>query len=172
MIVVTGPESTGKSVLSEQLARYYGAVWEPEYARQYLTGKSSYCYEDVEHIARAQIARYHELSRRQGLVFLDTWLIITRVWFLWSYKYVPEWLDTALGACNIDLYLLCRPDIPWVPDPLRENGGDSRKELFDIYRNELVARQLPFVEVAGQGDARFQLAVSEIQRRFGTMTSN
>jgi nicotinamide riboside kinase len=35
-IAVTGPESTGKSLLTEQLARHYNTVWVPEFARSYL----------------------------------------------------------------------------------------------------------------------------------------
>ena len=35
-IVLFGPESTGKTTLSNQLARYYNSVWVPEYAREYL----------------------------------------------------------------------------------------------------------------------------------------
>ena len=35
-VVVFGPESTGKSTLAERLARHYGTVWVPEYARGYL----------------------------------------------------------------------------------------------------------------------------------------
>ena len=34
-----GPESTGKTTLSKQLARYYNSVWVPEYAREYLQNK-------------------------------------------------------------------------------------------------------------------------------------
>ncbi|MBK7030628.1 MAG: ATP-binding protein [Bacteroidales bacterium] len=35
-IAITGPESTGKSWLAEQLAEYYGTVWVPEFAREFL----------------------------------------------------------------------------------------------------------------------------------------
>jgi len=38
-VVLFGPESTGKTTLSEQLARYYNTVWVPEYAREYLQDK-------------------------------------------------------------------------------------------------------------------------------------
>ena len=38
-VVLFGPESTGKTTLSIQLARYYNSVWVPEYARDYLQNK-------------------------------------------------------------------------------------------------------------------------------------
>jgi len=38
-VVLFGPESTGKTTLSKQLARHYNTVWVPEYAREYLQKK-------------------------------------------------------------------------------------------------------------------------------------
>ena len=38
-IVLFGPESTGKTTLSRQLARHYNSVWVREFARQYLQNK-------------------------------------------------------------------------------------------------------------------------------------
>ena len=47
-IVVTGPESTGKSTLSEQLAKHYHTIFIPEYDRTYVENlKRPYTYEDV-----------------------------------------------------------------------------------------------------------------------------
>ena len=36
-VVLFGPESTGKTTLSRQLARHYNSVWVREFARQYST---------------------------------------------------------------------------------------------------------------------------------------
>lgn len=68
----------------------------------------------------------------------------------------------------IDLYLLCLPDIPWEPDPLRENGGEHRQQLFDAYKNELVKRNLNFIEVGGIGDARLENAIKAVKEFFDT----
>ena len=38
-VVLFGPESSGKTTLSTQLARHYNTVWTPEYAREYLQDK-------------------------------------------------------------------------------------------------------------------------------------
>ena len=52
-IVVTGPESTGKSTLCEQLAKKYNTTWVPEYAREYLLKLGRpYTYDDLLIIAR------------------------------------------------------------------------------------------------------------------------
>ncbi|HMX36032.1 MAG TPA: AAA family ATPase, partial [Ferruginibacter sp.] len=51
-----GPESTGKSMLSEKLAAHYGTIWVKEYAREYLlTHGKNYSFENLLDIARGQI---------------------------------------------------------------------------------------------------------------------
>ena len=37
-VVLFGPESTGKTTMSELLAKHYNTVWVAEYAREYSTG--------------------------------------------------------------------------------------------------------------------------------------
>jgi nicotinamide riboside kinase len=56
-IVVIGPESTGKSILCEQLAAYYKTDWVKEYAREYLLKNGAdYTYNNLLDIAIGQIA--------------------------------------------------------------------------------------------------------------------
>ncbi|NJK84851.1 MAG: ATP-binding protein, partial [Bacteroidales bacterium] len=46
-VVITGPESTGKTVLTEELAAHYHTVFIPEYAREYILHLNrSYTYAD------------------------------------------------------------------------------------------------------------------------------
>ena len=45
----------------------------------------------------------------------------------------------------MDVYLLCAPDIPWIPDPVRYNGSDAiRQELFERYEREIQALDIPY----------------------------
>jgi nicotinamide riboside kinase len=55
-IVTIGPESTGKSTLCEQLAKYFNTTWCPEYAREYLNQNGiKYGYNDLLKIAQGQL---------------------------------------------------------------------------------------------------------------------
>ncbi|RLD81558.1 MAG: ATPase, partial [Bacteroidetes bacterium] len=55
-IIITGPESTGKSTLSKQLANYYQTIYLPEYARTYIENLNRhYNYNDLVKIAKMQI---------------------------------------------------------------------------------------------------------------------
>ncbi|MGV8094805.1 MAG: AAA family ATPase [Mangrovibacterium sp.] len=165
IIVLTGPESTAKSTLAKELAVYFNTVYFPEYAREYLAEKKgNYSYKDVEHIAGKQIEGY-EIARQTGkdFVFLDTWLIITKVWFEWAFDRVPAWLEEAIINHPVDLFLLCRPDIPWEPDPLREHGGEQREQLFQIYKKELQAYGFHFTEIYGIGEKRILNAIEAVK---------
>lgn len=164
IIVLTGPESTAKSTLTQDLAKFYGGVCFPEYSRTYLDRKGDhYSYADVEAIARGQVAQYDEAFELNcEFAFLDTWLFVTKVWFDWVYKRRPHWLDEMIDKKPIHLYLLCKPDIPWEPDPLRENGGEQREKLYEIYKQELISRNLPFFEIGGEGESRMKNAIEAI----------
>jgi hypothetical protein len=43
----------------------------------------------------------------------------------------------------MDVYLLCYPDLPWEPDPVRENPT-IREYLFDWYEREVQALGVPY----------------------------
>ena len=157
VVCAVGAECSGKTTICGDLARRYGVPWLGEYAREYLDG-GPYSATDVEKIAREQARREAALlaDTRSGVV-LDTDLAVVFVWWQKRFGAVPAWLAQAFAAQSPRLYLLCKPDLPWRADPLRESSHD-RDRLHDRYRTLLLARQLPFVEIVGQGDARFEAA--------------
>lgn len=163
-IAVTGPESTGKTTLAKQLAEFYNGLYISEFAREYVeTLPRHYTYDDVETIALKQLEQYQSTKSGSGqMFFFDTWLIITKVWFNWVFQRTPDWLENQIQECKIDLFLLCRPDLPWEADSVRENGGENRLKLFEQYRNELNHYGFKYVEIVGSGNARLQLAIAAI----------
>ena len=147
---IIGPESTGKSSLGQYLAKRYGATYVPEYARDYVSSlHRPYTYDDVCHIARKQIEQIKEVGsgkwEASDIIFFDTELIVTRVWFDYVYGAAPDWLLSAMQQYKMDTYLLTYPDIPWIPDPTRENGNDEiRLQLFHRYEQEIQALNVPY----------------------------
>ncbi len=164
IVILTGPESTGKSVLSEKLASKFGVGYTPEYARTYLESIcGNYSYTNIESIARWQIEDYLKKAERLSLHFIDTYLIITKIWFIWKYDKYPDELDYYIKKTNQSLYLLCSPDIEWHPDPLRENGGENRLKLFNLYKAELDAFSLNYRIVSGIGVERTEIAINLVK---------
>ena len=139
-IGIIGPESTGKTTLARDIAQRYQGTYVPEYAREYVErkGTTEVTYDELCEIARHQIDEM--ASQQDGLYIFDTELLITKVWFDYSFGRWPEWLDEAIKAYPMDLYVLLYPDIPWVPDKARNNGSDEiRLELFERYKREVDA---------------------------------
>ena len=147
---IIGPESTGKSTLSHYLAKRYGGMLLPEYARVYLEERArahgcayAYTREDVLQIVAYQVEELRELSQQEGVAFFDTELIITKVWLQHKYGECPQFVEEALRKYPMDVYLLCYPDLPWEPDPVRENPT-IREYLFDWYEREVQALDVPY----------------------------
>lgn len=161
-IVLIGPESTGKTELSKFLSAKFNTVFVPEYARGYISSLDrKYCYQDVEHIAQKQVELENEyIQKANNILFYDTYLIISKIWFKIVYNKIPDWIEPAITKSHIDFFLLCNTDIPWEPDPVRENGGEMREKLFEIYENELITYGFDYKILTGEGHNRFNKAIN------------
>lgn len=164
-IVITGPESTGKTALAEALAEKFSSVWIPEYARHYVENLNHpYNYDDVVRIAQYQITQEMEVASKigKGLLIFDTWLIITKVWFDLVFGRCPEWVTDHIRSSTIDLFLVCDTDLPWIADPVRENGGEKRDQLFLLYCSEIRSFGFNYEIVSGYGITRTENAVNAL----------
>jgi NadR type nicotinamide-nucleotide adenylyltransferase len=166
IIVVTGAESTGKSVLTEWLAHHFRVPFIPEFARSYVESlQRKYTYSDVEKIAQQQIRELQKKTElKYPLVFVDTWLIITKIWFEEVFGHSPQWLETAIKKTKIDLFLVCDTDLPWLPDPVRENGGKRRIYLQNRYIEVIQNYGFNYKIVSGKNDIRFKNALQQLKQ--------
>jgi NadR type nicotinamide-nucleotide adenylyltransferase len=167
-ISLTGPESAGKSTLAAQLAAHYGTVFVPEYARQYLEENGpSYTLADLEAIAHGQLAAEDAgASQAASLLFCDTDLLVLKIWAENAFATCPAWILTELARPRYTLTLLLAPDLPWAPDPLREHPDPAQRwHFYALYRQELVQRGWPFVEISGPPAERLAQAIAAIDAR-------
>jgi nicotinamide riboside kinase len=167
-VVITGPESTGKTLLAEKLASHFKTVWIPEYAREYVMGLNrKYNFADIEHIAREQLKREQQyLEAANGFLFYDTHLVILKIWFKVVYGRYPAWIDKAIMNSGTHLFLVCNTDIPWTPDPVRENGGEMREVLRDMYIKEIISSGFAWKMVSGKSEKRTVSALDAINLFF------
>jgi NadR type nicotinamide-nucleotide adenylyltransferase len=166
-IAITGPESTGKSMLAEQLAKHYQTVWVPEYARGYINGlKRPYDQHDILEIAKGQIHSeqdfYPEASK---FIFCDTELIVTKIWSEVKFQNCDDWILSKIIENRYDLFLLCNIDLPWEDDPQREHPHE-REYLFNLYKGELISHGFPFFVISGFGKERLNNAIRVIETFF------
>lgn len=165
IVAITGAESTGKSTLSEALSKHYGVPFQREYARNYIRDlHRKYTYQDIEIIAQKQLEQYNQLvNRSAALVILDTWLLITKVWFEVVFQRAPGWIEQAIEENKIDLFLVCDIDLPWMADDVRENGGENRVWLQKRYIEEIEKHNFAYRIVNGTGANRTRNAISFIK---------
>ena len=185
--VVIGPESTGKSTLCSQLAGHYHTRWVPEYAREYLEKNGTdYSYDHLLIIAKGQIeleeSESYQLSaigslgslmmtndsqltaHSSQLLFIDTDMYVMKVWCEYVFDKCYNWILNRIAERNYNGYLLCNPDLPWVSDNLREYPDvETRIKLYHFYKDILVNQSLPWVNINGNYQERFEKAVNFIE---------
>ncbi len=161
IIVITGAESTGKTTLTEQIANHFNVPFIPEIARGYVENiHRKYTFQDVETIAKMQIEQFNQMIKTNApYIFLDTWLIVTKIWFEFVYHRTPDWLIPEIKKTKIDLFLVCDIDLPWIYDPVRENGGENREILHNKYIEEIEKFNFNYRIVQGTDDGRFKNAI-------------
>ena len=169
-VVLFGPESTGKTTLSRQLARYYNSVWVPEYAREYLQNKwnneRKTCEpKDLLPIAEGQMRLENELSKKTDTVLIcDTDLLETKVY---SEAYYLGSCDPILEKYALentyDLYFLTYIDTPWEADDLRDKPYE-RQRMFDAFESTLKDNKRSYVLLKGNKNERLETAVHHINR--------
>lgn len=166
-IAVIGPESTGKSTLSADLAAHFKSIWVPEYARQHLEMHGlEYNFDDLLTIARKQVEEEDKLSIIAGNkpLFIDTNLYVIKVWSEFVFNKCHWWILDEIVNRKYDYYLLCDIDLPWEYQPMREYPDlDSRKLLFHMYKDILINQQVPWQLITGSNEERLESAIQVVQ---------
>jgi NadR type nicotinamide-nucleotide adenylyltransferase len=167
-VVLFGPESTGKTTLSGQLARHYNTVWAPEFAREYLQKKwnneRKTCENsDILPIAAGQMEIENRLAKKADKVLIcDTDLLETKVY---SEEYYGGFVDPKLDKSAInntyDLYFLTYIDTPWQEDDLRDRS-ELRIEMFNAFENALKKHHRPYILLQGSKEIRLNTAIKAI----------
>lgn len=175
-IVVIGPESTGKSTLCAALAEYFHTIWCKEYAREYLLEHGTdYTYEDLLTIAKGQLqledqadATISSGHTNTPVLIIDTDMYVMKVWCEFVFGKCHQFILDEIVTRKYDGYLLCKPDLPWTKDELREYPDlETREKLYHHYRDLLINQSTPWYEVKGTGQQRIQSAIDWINRHFG-----
>ncbi len=139
-ILITGPESTGKSTMAKALAAHLDTYYVPEYARSYLNHiQRLYTQADLLQIAKGQALledAYMHIANKYLVV--DTDMTVMAIWSQEKY-----------GNIN-----------PWIENP------NDRKRLLYLYRQSLEARGLAYYLISGNGKGRINNALKVVEQVF------
>lgn len=164
-IIITGPESTGKSWLTKKLGEHFKVPFADEYARHYLEENGpNYDFDALEKIIKGH--KSHQLKaiqKAENLVFLDTDLLNFKIWEELVFQKTHDFLEKEIEKEDDHLYLLTYPDIPWEKDPLRENP-DNRLELFELHLDLIKQHGRPYQVVKGEYNTRFINALKDAEK--------
>ncbi len=159
-IAFTGPESSGKTTMSKWLSEHFSFDFVEEYAREHLSQKTNYNREDLNKIATEQFRRYQV----SGSMAIDTEMLVMKVWFEEKYNYCSDLILELLERQKLDFYFLCKPDIPWEEDPLRENPLD-RDRLFMKYEENLIEQGFDYIVLEGTFIERKEMIIDTLRTK-------
>ncbi|MBP7281854.1 MAG: AAA family ATPase [Leptospiraceae bacterium] len=166
-VVLYGPESTGKTTLSQKLANHFDTVWIPEFAREYLEVKANPMeleMSDFLNIAQGQIKLEEKaIHKANRILICDTDLLVTKVLSDHYMNSCLEFISIEAYSREYALHLLTYTDIPWVADVLRDRPN-QRAEMFQLFKIELEKANRPYKLISGNFEERFQKAVEIIKR--------
>jgi NadR type nicotinamide-nucleotide adenylyltransferase len=162
-VVLTGSESVGKTTLAKRLAEHFGVPYGAEFVRGYAAERGNKLgFNDHGIIAKGQMASEDAaIARASDIVILDTDLVSTVVYCEHYFGMCPDWIKEEATKRAGELYLLLKPDIPWVPDGVRDRGT-RREEMHGLFADKLAALKLRVVEIGGEGEERFAAAVKAV----------
>lgn len=162
-IAIIGPESTGKSEIAKELAHHFEVDFIKEYAREHLSGKDAYSFDDVTTIAQEQFKQIEKCLH--PILVADTELIVTKIWQQFKYEKVDPWIEEHIKKQHFDIYLLMDIDLEWTFDPMRENPSlKERKELLAHYQNELEHQGFNYQLISGKDIQRTKNALEVIKK--------
>ena len=167
-IVLFGPESTGKTTLSRQLAAHYKTVWTPEFLREFAQNKwdreQKVCEpQDIMSIAQGQIKLENKAAKNANKILIcDTDLLETKVYAEAYFEgfHLPA-LDDAIEHNEYDVYFLTYIDTPWEADDLRDRP-EQREQMFTQFKNALITHEKNYVLLKGNESTRLKKAIEYI----------
>lgn len=174
-VAFVGAPSTGKSTITEALAREYGTTFMPEYGREYWFAHQvnrRLTPEQLVELAHGHRER-EELAMREArhVLFVDTEALVTRMYGIWYHGQVLPELERLAdeSASRYDVFFLCDDDIPYEDEWAR--SGDAFRTTFQqVIIDELLRRRIPYVTLTGPVDARVA-TVRETLRGYRKWTS-
>ncbi|MBE9598773.1 ATP-binding protein [Pedobacter sp. MC2016-24] len=169
-IAVVGPESTGKSTITQQLARHYRTHWVPEYARYYCDALTSPCdLQDEINMFHGQLALEESILTvaEKDLIFCDTTFLTVKIWSDEVFGETPQIVLDALPKHHYDLYLLMDIDLPWQDDPLRD-FPHKREHFMQVWQNELKLLSANYHLISGV-ENRLSNAIQAVDKFLATV---
>lgn len=133
-VLITGPESCGKTTLTHKLAKVFCTSWSNELGRQYQVDEVGghgdlFDLDDFNRIAHLQYEQDRTaLQQANRVCFFDTDAVVTAFFSQVFLGKVAERIAPFIDPQKYDLVIMLKPTVPWVADGLRELGDAQVRE--------------------------------------------
>lgn len=163
-VVVLGTESTGKTTLTERLAKYFNCSSVKEAGRDFIANSNSFEFDDLHLVATEHAKRIDTaVLETSPLIIIDTDIHITKSYANFTFDKTLEVESKIYNSNKADLYLYLKNDVEYVQDGTRLS--ESNRNLLDIsHRQILIQHNIDIVEITGNWEQRFDKAVTIIKR--------
>lgn len=167
-IALIGIESTGKTTLSERLAKHYVAPVVPEFAKEFIINELNGVEKNIDDnhydmFATKQLESIWELYDGSELAFIDTNAFITGFYQrLYTGKISPV-VEDLMRTESYDLILYLDNDVEWIDDGMRYHGTPTlRQKAKVLFELMLLEYNINYVKINGSYDERFKSAIKHI----------
>lgn len=176
-VLIIGGESTGKSVLTENLSLFFNTNFVKEVGRDVCErcgGEAYMTNTDFEEILiKHKNLELEKIKESNKLLFIDTDCLITNFFsnFLIVDNKEKEKINNLSNSIsdinNFDLVLFLEPDVEWEVDPLRsdeirDNREKYSKEIEDLF----IQKNISFEKINGSYLERFEKSKKLILDKF------
>lgn len=167
-VVLLGTESTGKTRLTERLAKHFNCCSVKETGRDLIDNSNSFEFDDLQLVAYEHAKRIESVVLEQSpLIIIDTDIHITKSYANFIFNKTLEVESKIYNSNKADLYLYLNNDVEYVQDGTRLSESD--RNLLDIsHRNILQQHNIDITEITGDWQQRFEKAVTTIKQMIST----
>ena len=168
VIALLGAESTGKTSLSQALAKALTQQGRqvtvvPEGLRQWCDLHSRTPRADEQQaIAEAQTEAIERAAAVSEVVIADTTALMTAVYSHLLFGDMGLYAQAIQAQRSVALTLLTGLDLPWVADGLQRDGAHVRGPVDAAVREVLLREGLPHAVIYGQGEHRVKQALAAV----------
>lgn len=163
-VVILGTASTGKTTLTDQLARHFQSSAVLEAGREVIADLKSCSIENLQQIAVVHAERIVDASvGKSPLLIIDTDIHTTLSYAQYTFNELPVVDEVIYKRNKADLYLYLNNDVPFVPDGTRLIEKD-RNALDHYHRATLKQFNIKYEEITGNWDQRFKKSVALIEQ--------
>jgi HTH-type transcriptional repressor of NAD biosynthesis genes len=167
-VVILGTECTGKTTLTEKLAKYFNCSFVSEAGRDIIANSNSFNIDDLYFVAKEHAERIDKsILADSPLVIIDTDIHTTKSYSRFTFEKELEINSDIYNSNRANLYLYLNNDVKYLQDGTRLS--EAERNLLDLsHRQVLKDHNIEHVEVKGNWDERFEKAVEQIKRLITT----